>query len=103
MEAMILKPIISEKSMRLAATRQYVFVVPVSANKIEIARAIKKLFKVDVINVRTATIKGKSKRFRGITGKRTDTKKAVVTVKEGQSIKVFETEEEKTDKKRGKK
>lgn len=102
MEAMILKPIISEKSMRLAATRQYIFNVPINANKIEIAREAHKLFKVDVVNVRTSILKGKTKRFRALTGKRKDVKKAIITVKAGQSIKIFEAEETKTDKKRGK-
>lgn len=100
MSTMIVKPVISEKSMRLAAARQYVFIVPIAASKIEIAKSIAKLFKVDVINIRTITTPGKTKRFRGTTGRRVDIKKAIVTVKPGQSIKVFEAEEEaKADKK----
>ena len=62
--------------------------MPLSANKKEIAEAIEELFKVKVKAVNTLVQKGKTKRFRGIAGKRDDVKKAVVTLEEGHSIDV---------------
>lgn len=103
MSAMIVKPVISEKSMRLAGSGQYTFTVPSSANKIEIGRAVNKLFKVDVTTVRTLTTNGKVKKLRGVTGRRKDVKKAVVAVKAGQKIKVFEAEPEEEPKVKTKK
>lgn len=103
MNSMIVKPVISEKSMRLAATGKYIFAVPVSANKIEIGRAVNKLFKVDVTQVRTLTTKGKVKKLRGVAGRRSDIKKAIVSVKAGQKIKVFEAEPEEDNKGKEKK
>jgi large subunit ribosomal protein L23 len=56
------------------------------ATKDEIAAAVEELFKVRVIKVNTLITKGKTKRFRGILGKRSDVKKAIVTLQEGQTI-----------------
>ena len=56
------------------------------ASKDEIAAAVEALFKVNVTKVNTINVKGKTKRFRGIIGKRADVKKAIVTLAEGQSI-----------------
>lgn len=95
MKSLVLKPVISEKSMSLAAKNVYMFEVPLSTNKIEVARAVKLTFKVDTTKVRIAITKGKVKQLRGIKGQRNDIKKAFVTVKKGQSIKVFEMEESK--------
>jgi large subunit ribosomal protein L23 len=58
------------------------------ASKDEIATAVEELFKVTVLKVNTVVTKGKTKRFRGIAGKRSDVKKAIVTLAEGQSIDV---------------
>ena len=93
MNAMILKPVISEKSLTLAASGQYVFEVPKNANKISVAAEVTKAFKVTVINVNMVTIPGKLKRVRNIKGKRTDIKKAIVTLKKGDKISAFEVEE----------
>lgn len=95
MKGLILKPVISEKSMNLAARNTYMFEVPLTTNKIEVARAVKETFKVDPVTVRTAVTKGKVKQLRGIKGQRSSIKKAFVTIKKGQSIKAFETEAEK--------
>ncbi len=92
MSSLVLKPVISEKSMALASKHTYMFEVPMATNKIEISRAIKDTFKVDVAQVRVAIIKGKVKQLKGIKGQRSSTKKAYVTVKKGQSIKIFEVE-----------
>ena len=58
------------------------------ATKDEIAAAVEELFKVNVLKVNTVVTKGKTKRFRGIVGRRSDVKKAIVTLAEGQSIDV---------------
>ncbi len=95
MKGLVLKPVISEKSMSLAARNVYMFEVPFATNKIEVARAVKATFKVDPTKVRIAITKGKVKQLKGIKGQRSSIKKAFVTVKQGQSIKIFETEAEK--------
>jgi len=82
----ILAPIITEKSTRLSEQNKVVFRVADDASKDEIAAAVEELFKVKVTKVNTLNVKGKTKRFRGILGKRSDVKKAIVTLAEGQSI-----------------
>jgi len=90
MNSVLLKPIITEKSMNQAATGTYMFEVPQSVNKIVIKDAVSKRFKVDVIDVRISVLKGKVKKFRGHTGKRVDKKRAFITIKSGQKIDAFE-------------
>jgi len=90
MKPLILKPIISEKSMALAATGTYMFDVPTSTNKLIVSDAVKKSFKVEVMSVRISVLKGKVKKFKGTTGVRKTTKRAYVTVKSGQKISIFE-------------
>jgi large subunit ribosomal protein L23 len=82
----ILAPCVSEKSTGVRVNRQYVFRVRNEATKPEIARAVKLLFNVDVDEVRVSNVRGKTRRFGNIQGRRKDWKKAFVTVKEGQSI-----------------
>ena len=83
----ILAPVVSEKSSRVAEKQnQAVFKVLRDARKPEIKAAVEKMFNVKVEGVRTLNVKGKTKRFRGIKGRRSDVKKAVVTLAEGQSI-----------------
>lgn len=90
----IYRPIVTEKSTTLQEKRQYVFEVNPLANKIEIARAIGKKFNVTVTSVRTSNYKGKSKtqltRRGRFTGKTSRFKKAIVTLKEGDKIELFE-------------
>ena len=81
-------PIITEKSTILSEENKVVFKVPLTATKPQIKEAIEALFKVDVTAVNTIVQKGKTKRFRGIKGRRNDIKKAIVTLKEGQAIDV---------------
>jgi large subunit ribosomal protein L23 len=90
MSALILTPKISEKSIYLAERGIYVFEVPTSANKIEVAKAVEATFKVNVTDVNMVITKGKLKRFKQILGRQKDVKKAMVKVKTGQSIKLFE-------------
>jgi large subunit ribosomal protein L23 len=82
----ILAPIITEKATLLSEHNKVVFRVAADASKDEIAAAVEALFKVNVTKVNTLNQKGKTKRFRGIKGRRSDVKKAVVTLAEGQSI-----------------
>lgn len=90
MSQLILTPKISEKSMFLAERGIYVFEVPVSTNKIEVAKAVEAAFKVNVTDVNMVIAKGKVKRFKQVLGRERDIKKAMVKVKAGQSIKLFE-------------
>ena len=82
----VLTPVITEKSTIVAENNQIVFEVPVSSNKTEIKAAVEQLFNVSVTAVNTITTKGKTKRFRGRLGRRSDVKKAVVTLKDGDTI-----------------
>jgi large subunit ribosomal protein L23 len=84
----ILSPVITEKSTLLSEQNKVVFRVAMDATKDEIATAVEALFNVRVVKVNTLTAKGKTKRFRGMLGRRIDVKKAVVTLEEGQSIDV---------------
>jgi large subunit ribosomal protein L23 len=82
----ILSPVITEKSTLLSEQNKVVFKVSADASKDEIAAAVEELFKVKVTKVNTLVTKGKTKRFRGIVGRRNDVKKAIVTLADGQSI-----------------
>ena len=84
----IRKPLITEKSTMLSEFNQVTFMVAIDATKLEIKAAVEKLFKVKVMAVNTLRQKGKVKRFRGRIGQRADTKKAIVTLSEGDSIDV---------------
>ena len=81
-------PSITEKSTLVSEQNQVVFNVAKDATKPEIKAAVEALFGVKVKAVNTLVRKGKVKRFRGITGKQSDVKKAVVTLVDGQSIDV---------------
>ena len=82
----ILKPIVTEKATKLSEFNKVVFEVASKSNKNEIKGAIEKLFSVKVKAVNIINTKGKIKRFKGILGKRNDTKKAVITLVEGNTI-----------------
>ncbi len=82
----ILAPLITEKATVLSEQNKVVFSVAMGATKDEIAVAVEELFKVKVTKVNTLIQKGKTKRFRGRPGRRSDLKKAIVTLQEGQSI-----------------
>jgi large subunit ribosomal protein L23 len=84
----ILKPVITEKATLLSEHGKVVFEVPLTATKKQIAEAVEELFKVKVEKVNTLTTKGKVKRFRGMLGRRSDVKKAIVKLKDGHSIDV---------------
>jgi large subunit ribosomal protein L23 len=82
----ILAPLITEKATQLSDQNKVVFKVAMDATKEDIAIAVEELFKVKVTKVNTLIQKGKTKRFRGRPGRRSDIKKAIVTLQDGQSI-----------------
>jgi len=84
----ILSPVITEKATMGSEYNQVTFRVPLDASKPAIRAAVEHLFKVKVKAVNTIRQQGKTKRFRGILGKRPDYKKAVVTLEEGNTIDV---------------
>ena len=84
----IVAPHITEKATVLSEQNKVVFQVAKDATKDEIASAVEALFSVQVTKVNTLIQEGKEKRFRGIKGRRSDVKKAIVTLAEGQSIDV---------------
>ncbi len=84
----ILAPVITEKATNITGDNQYTFRVPLDATKPEIKKAVEGLFSVKVMAVNTIVTKGKTKRFRGMIGRRSDTKKAMVTLAAGQRIDV---------------
>ena len=82
----ILAPLVTEKATALSEQNQFAFRVAIEATKPEIKAAVEELFGVKVLAVNTLVVKGKSKRFRGRPGQRSDWKKAMVKLAEGQSI-----------------
>jgi len=84
----ILSPVITEKSTRLSATNQVIFRVARDATKPQIAKAVEDLFKVKVKAVNTLRTKGKVKAFRGRRFRKSDVRKAIVTLAEGYQIDV---------------
>jgi large subunit ribosomal protein L23 len=101
---LLLKPRMSEKTFGLSQTNNvYVFTVPSSASKQSISAAVTAQFGVAVINVNIANIKGKTKRTvrkraRPTMGQRSDLRKAYVTLKDGETLPFFETEDDKKKK-----
>jgi large subunit ribosomal protein L23 len=82
----ILSPLVTEKATALSERNQVVFKVALDATKPQIKAAVEGLFGVKVLAVNTIVMKGKTKRFRGREGRRSDWKKAMVRLAEGQSI-----------------
>ena len=93
MNAIIERPILTEKMSALGEKRQYAFRVNINANKIEITKAVEKRFQVNVTSIRTVRVKGKlkiqlTKRGR-FEGRKPSWKKAIVTLKQGQTIELL--------------
>ena len=84
----LIRPVITEKSMLSSEAGKVTFLVPLSATKDEVKAAVEAIFNVKVNKVNTIRQFGKEKRFRGYVGQRSDFKKAVVTLAEGQNIDV---------------
>ena len=103
-EQIIKRPLLTEKGTRLKETGgnagdnldpeavkpQLLFEVAKDANKVEIRHAVEKLWNVDVVEVRTAIVRGKEKRMGRFVGKRSNWKKAIVTIAAGQTVEFFE-------------
>ena len=82
----ILNPLVTEKSTQQSEFNKMVFSVPVNATKLEVKQSIEKIFSVKVTAVNTILLKGKVKRFKGVLGRRSNTKKAIVTLAPGDTI-----------------
>lgn len=95
MKSVLIRPLITEKMTKISEKNptKFGFIVDIDANKIEIAKAIKEKFNVDVVSVNTIRYKGKTKtqftRKGRFTGRTPKFKKAIVTLKEGQTIDIF--------------
>ena len=86
----LIKPIVTERTTNLMEQNKYTFKVDKDANKIEIKYAVETIFKVTVNDVKTMNVHGKFKRQGRTAGYRPDWKKAIVTLKDGQRLPIFE-------------
>lgn len=86
----IIRPVVSEKSYVLSAANRYTFRVHDDAHKTQIRQAIEALFEVHVVEVRTSSVKSKPKRRGTANGRTRSWKKAIVQVRDGESIPVFQ-------------
>lgn len=82
----LLRPVITERSMTETAVGRYTFAVATDATKLEIASAVAEAFKVDVVSVNTMPVRGKERRLGRRVGRKPDWKKAIVTIAKGQKI-----------------
>lgn len=86
----LVKPLITEKTTNLVEQGKYAFIVALNANKIEVAKAVSDIYGVDVIAVNVIRMQGKKVSRAKVRGKRSDFKKAIVSLKKGQSIELYE-------------
>ena len=86
----IVRPIVTEKTSDMMKDNKYTFQVAIGTNKTEIRQAIEAIFNVKVVNVNTIRVMGKTKRMGKYEGKRSDYKKAIVKLAEGNTIPLFE-------------
>ena len=86
----LIRPIVSEKSTDLLQDNKYTFLIPIKANKVQVRQAVEQIFKVKVQSVNTIQKKKKTKRMGKSVGKRSDYKKAIVTLVPGNQIEIFE-------------
>ena len=98
-KTIVLRPRISEKAYGLSQRSTYVFDVPTSVNRVQVAASVQAQFEVTVETVRIAKLKGKAKmsyrkRSRPVKGRRSDVKRAYVSLKEGDKLPIFAAEEE---------
>lgn len=85
----LLRPVVSEKSYGLLDEGKYTFIVAPDANKTQIKQAVEEVFRVKVTGVNTLNRQGKRRRTRTGWGKRADTKRAIVTLADGDRIDIF--------------
>lgn len=90
LRSIIRRPVVTERSMDLLDQNKYTFIVDIKATKPQIKEAVEQIFDVSVEKVNTMRVTGKKRRMGRYEGKRPDWKKAIVTVKEGQHIELFE-------------
>jgi len=90
--SVLIRPVVSEKTTGLMDNHTYVFIVDPRATKIDVRNAVEQAFNVTVTNVNTLNRKGKTtlNRRTGVRGQRSSTKRAIVTLKQGDSINLFE-------------
>lgn len=88
--SVIIKPLVSEKSAHAEVSGKYTFLVNKQANKTEIKKAVKQIYGVMPVEVRVMNFEGKRTRFGAMLGKRKDFKKAIVTLKKGNTISIHE-------------
>jgi large subunit ribosomal protein L23 len=86
----IIRPVVSDKSYQLATIGKYVFRVHADAHKTQIRQAVEALFEVNVVDVRTLSVKSKPKRRGAIRGRTRSWKKAIVQLRPGQSIPIYQ-------------
>jgi large subunit ribosomal protein L23 len=86
----IIRPVVSEKSYVLAAAHRYTFRVHRAAHKTQIRQAVEELFDVHVVSVRTMSVKSKPKRRGTTSGRTIEWRKAIVQVREGETIPIFQ-------------
>ncbi|MBD3359702.1 MAG: 50S ribosomal protein L23 [Candidatus Buchananbacteria bacterium] len=86
----LIKPLVTEKATDLANFNKYCFEIAKNANKIEIQKAIKNLYGVDPLNVNIINMRGKRVRYGRVSGKKKNWKKAIVTLKQGDKIEIYE-------------
>ena len=86
----LIRPVITEKSAAMMEDGKYTFRVPLTSNKVQIRQAVEQICNVKVENVATIRVEGKRKRMGRTIGKRSDYKKAIVTLKAGETISFFE-------------
>ncbi|WP_019878857.1 50S ribosomal protein L23 [Succinispira mobilis] len=86
----LIRPLITEKTSMMMQENKYAFQVALNANKVEIRQAVEQIFDVKVLSVNTVRVLGKVKRMGRTQGKRSDYKKAIVKLAEGQTIEFFE-------------
>ena len=90
--SVLIRPVVSEKTYALMENHTYVFIVDPKATKVDVRNAVEQAFNVKVTNVNTLNRKGKTTKNRrtGVPGSRPATKRAIVTLKQGDSINLFE-------------
>ncbi|MDD2806926.1 MAG: 50S ribosomal protein L23 [Patescibacteria group bacterium] len=86
----LIKPLITEKATHLAVINKYVFAINPKMNKVEVKKAIRAVYKVDPIKINISNFSGKAVRYGKTSGKTKSWKKAIVTLKAGDKIEVYE-------------
>jgi large subunit ribosomal protein L23 len=86
----LVKPLVTEKAANFGALNKYVFVVTANSNKLEVAKAITAVYGVKPVSINIVCVKGKAVSRGRIKGRRSDVKKAIITLKKGDSIKIYE-------------